>query len=238
MKLSGQSNSYTGFKENSVVCWNKLRMLRTNSLCTTCSAWNYQYYKYQLFGMGLPDCQNFIKTCESFFFTYNSIFSIVRGRFNTILVGLNPLTTYTATYAGTTNYHTIKEMINLYSLQLNALQFNDLAGAEQYQIKLCQKMLSIHQDPILYRLTTYLKSATEAFISEYSRLTGRTLKIKFPSTRNLVDTLTAGAIPATEFPGQEVHVLRSSTTDTANNMINPDGSSYTVKPANISLVFP
>lgn len=220
-------------KTSSIACWNKLKSLRTNSLCTTCSAWNYKYYKYQLFGLSLNDCKAFISTCDPFFSAYTYLQQFARIVFSDFLKVLNPATTYSATYSTLDSYYFISEMSHLHNWQNYQLQtLRDLAGAEKTQIELCQKMLSIHKDPILYKMTKFFNSAVEAYISEYSRLTGRKLSLKERSSRSL-QTATLVTVPPPEFTNQEVHVLRSSNTDLANNMITPDGSSFTVQPANI-----
>ena len=61
------------FKAAAPRCWRLLASLRSSSLCTTCSARNFRFYKEKLLGLGEKDCKRFVDTCNQFFLNLSCV---------------------------------------------------------------------------------------------------------------------------------------------------------------------
>jgi hypothetical protein len=190
-------------------CWTHLQALRTSSLCTTCSALNYRFYKDKLLGLSQTDCTSLLKSCNSFIIRLYLLAIHAFQRLPSVLEAArgpaSPPSAYLKKFAqGTSSVAAALELLDL----TRGFKFGKCIKLKQNQIEtspklVCEKMVSLHRTSALVKLTRFFAGAADAFLSEYSQLTGRSLGIEASKSRSLLQTATG----ITANPDQEVTVL-------------------------------
>lgn len=219
-------------KTDSAACWTLMRTYRSNSLCATCSASNYQYYKDKLLGLGQSDCTRFVEVCHPFFMALHVMKDAVSHTFAQFLTSARngvakADSKYTSVYNSfNANIGTIRELVNLASQQRFYTTSQKKQDADKAAAKICENVLVIHNVPVLFQLTVYLQEGVAAFVTEYAQATGRRLGLESLAAKSRA---LCGLVPgATSLGAQEIKVVADSTVE---------ASTDSVKPASMSLSF-
>lgn len=179
-------SGFESYKAGTSKCWAILRSLRSSSLCTTCSALNYMFYKKELLGLGRADCKSFVATCWPLSKALGPISSIAAMTFAKILKKRNRQSSYGAAFGcETDNFRESVELTTVAWQHFFHLQKLELAEAAKLEPQICEKMVSIHKPPMLYKQTLYITRAVDAFLSEYGRAATRSLSVEQTESRSL-----------------------------------------------------
>lgn len=160
-------------KRNSDVCWREIALIRAKAVCTTCSGKNYEYYLHRLGGISIQDCSIFLLVCHNFFWDVQQI-GTAAGVLNYFLSQANMASTKYADILNNPNSHLDKALATLYrqyaDLNEPAMTPQQLVPVHLAKAKMCQGMISIRNQSILQRYTSYLKKLVDAVEVEYRSL--------------------------------------------------------------------
>lgn len=227
------ANVLNNLRNQSPICWTLLNTIRSNSLCTTCSAENFKYYKDRLIGFGKQDCKNFLSTCNAMFAGIDWVSNKAQYLLKDFITLLEPSNSvYVNIFANGEVVKSMREATKLH-WDLNAARYHKrFAEAERFESILCEKMVSVHKEPVLYKQIDFLNSAIDTFLREYGRITGRKLALRFaaPASRDLLLLSNPTGIT----PEQDVVYVPDATTDTAANLMAPLTNGLPVVAANYS----
>ena len=152
------SNKTEWFKEISSRCWNQMKTIRQNSLCSTCSGLNFNFYQGYKGGISINDCNRTIEVCSRVFAEVLSnsnpnaicwstvLFSNIRSNINFVLPKMTVANVSTELYDLYVQYLKVDYAKTILFLPD---PFNSL---NKLKARICEVSLRINQPPLLHVL--------------------------------------------------------------------------------------
>lgn len=260
-------NSDLGYraKQGSTACWNLIRSIRTNSLCTTCSGENWKYYKGKMMGYGMADCKKYIATCPTLIDSLHFLMTTGVDQLCLLLKSKDSQNTFCESFKSTLSSK-LPEISSEFINTISSQSTQEAVEFEKKVVKLCNKVVFIHRELLLFRETKALADFIDGFKNEWEKYvpSKRTSNYKSsesrkldealnfegfhesditisqqPNSQNMNTSLTLDLdTPNTEafsVLDQDVWTINPRENGKANSVSAPDGSSLNVLPADLSL---
>lgn len=222
------------FKIISSRCWNHIKTLRQNSLCSTCSGTNFNFYKGYKAAISLADCDSMLASCKSLFTEVLTFFTPINMCWHAVSFMAGP--TVKITYP--------KDPLDAVSSELHTLlkkSFQNMNTEEVNRLKaqICEGSLRINSPPMLQAFALKFRTELDTCNAEVAKLRPRLLGINRTPFRDLFarqletspdwDQQFSDKLPDTFVVQQRP--------DDPNSYVTPNGCPFSGKPINTSLTF-
>ena len=185
-KYSRKRGNMDRLKRISSRCLNYMRTLRQNSLCSTCSGINFEFYRGYKGFISLATCDLMFATCRSHFDELLVYFKPLAVCWEAINVITGQRYPYPMSEDDPLNLvdWVLRKQYEEYTEALRTGK--PLAFINSLKAKICEGSLRINQPPTLQHFTRRFRKELDYCNSEFYKVKGRTLFIKSNKARSLI----------------------------------------------------
>ena len=224
-------SSLNYIRASSTACWNYMKKIRANSVCSTCAGINFKFYQDLKGGLALSDCDALFGICETFIGQLRSI-QIPRNVAYNTFKKMDPQYRIPDITYSSPGYYTYLQITILLEKYVRALSTDP--NKKIYKAQICEGIIRINNPSILQTFTDVLRFDADKIISDYASLKARGLHLRRPSSRDIA----ARSLQGYTFTSEIDVLIGIPDALQPSIFVTSSGLPFTAVPMNLSLCFP